>query len=257
MGRRTKRAALAAVGVGLVWPAVAWADKQIQADPSNRYSTPEVTIDQGEKITFRNNDVAGHDVTANNKGPDGKPLFSTPVISQGESAFVEGSQYLTTGHYQFFCSLHQNMKGTVHVTGNGTPQPRPGAGSPATPGAPAPGAAKDEQAPALELAIMSRATRAVRRSRTLRTRVTLDEGGHVTLRAVARPRARRKLITFAVGSVHMTGAGTRNVTLKLTRAGRRALARKRQLAVVVTARARDDAGNRSTAEHGRTLGLKR
>ena len=51
MGRRTKRAAVAAVGLGLVWPAVAWADEQIQADPSNRYSTPEITIDQGEKVT--------------------------------------------------------------------------------------------------------------------------------------------------------------------------------------------------------------
>jgi plastocyanin len=255
MGRRTKRAALALVAIGLLYPAVAWADKQITADPNNRYGTPEITMDQGEKLTFRNNDVAGHDVTATDKGPDGKPLFSTPVINRGETAFVEGSQYLTTGHYAFFCTLHQNMKGTVHVTGNGTPQPRPGSGgSGGGGGGPTP--SSDQQAPALELQIMSRATRVVRRSRALRTRVSLDEGGHVTLRAVARPRARRKLITFAVGSVHMTSAGTRQVTLKLTRAGRRALARKRQLAVVVIASARDNAGNKATAEHGRTLGLK-
>jgi plastocyanin len=255
MGRRKTRAALAIIGLGLVYPAVAWADKQITADPNNRYGTPEITMDQGEKLTFRNNDVAGHDVTANDKGPDGKPLFTTPVINRGESAFVEGSQYLTTGHYAFFCSLHQNMKGTVHVTGNGTPQPRPGSGgSGGGGGGSAPSADKD--APQLELKIASQRMRAVRSSRTLRTRVTLNEGGHVRLRAVARPRARRKLITFAVGSVHMTGAGTRSVRLKLTRAGRRALARKRRLAVVVIASARDNAGNKATAEHGRTLGLK-
>jgi plastocyanin len=256
MGRRTKRAALAAVGVGLVWPAVAWADKVITADPSNRYGTPEITMDQGEKLTFRNNDIAGHDVTANTKGPDGKPLFSTPIINRGESAFVEGSQYLTTGHYQFLCTLHTNMKGTVHVTGNGTPQPRPGA-APA-PGAPAPGAAAaDKQAPELELAIMSRAMRAVRRSRRLRLRVSLNEGGHVRLRAVARPRAGAKIVTFATGTVHMTSAGTRNVQLRLTRRGRRALTRNRRLAVVVIGKATDNAGNPVTTEHGRTLGLKR
>jgi hypothetical protein len=194
-------------------------------------------------------------VTATDKGPDGKPLFSTPVINRGESAFVEGSQYLTTGHYTFFCTLHQNMKGTVHVTGNGTPQQRPGGGGSGGGGGPTP-AANDQQAPALELKLTSQRMRAVRRSRALRTRVTLDEGGHVTLRAVARPRANRKLVTFAVGSVHMSGAGSRTVTLKLTRAGRRALARKRRLAVVVIGRAKDNAGNKATAEHGRTLGLK-
>ena len=260
MGRRTKRATLAAVGLGLVWPAAAWADKQITADPSNRYGTPEVTIDQGEKLTFRNNDVADHDVNATDRGPDGKPLFATPLVSNGQSAFVEGSQYLKTGRYQFFCSLHQNMKGTLNVTGNGTPQPRPAGGGGSGPAAPGggggPAASDDKQAPAVGVTIMSRATRAVRRSRALRAQVTLDETAHVTLRAVARPRPGAKLITFAVGAAHLSGAGKHRVRLRLTRAGRRALARKRQLAVVVVGTARDSAGNRARAEHGRTLGLK-
>ena len=257
MGGRTHRAAAAIVGLGMLWPAIAWADEQIQAEPNNRYSNPEITIDQGEKVTFRNNDVASHDVTATGNGPDGKPLFRSAVIGQGKSAPVEGTEYLTTGQYPYVCSLHANMKGTIQVNANGTPVPRPGGGAPA-PGAPAPGAGpKDEQAPTVRLAITSNAIRAVRRGRALRAKLTVDERARVTLRAVARPRAGAKLITFAVGSVHMTGAGSRQVSLKLTRAGRRALARKRQLAVVVTARARDDAGNRGMAEHGRTLGLKR
>ena len=255
MGRRTKRAAAVVVGLGMVWPAIAWADETITAEPQNRYGTPEITIDQGEKVTFRNNDVASHDVTATGNGPDGKPLFRSEVIGQGKSAPVSGTEYLTTGHYAYICSLHANMKGTIHVNSNGTPVPRPGS-SPAPGGpAPAPGTA-DKQAPSVGLSILAQPMRAVRRGRTLRARVTLDESAHVTLRAIARPRPRAKLITFAVGSVHMTAAGTKQVRLKLTRAGRRALARKRQLAVVVTARARDTAGNRGTAEHGRTLGLK-
>ena len=257
MGRRTKGAAAAIVGLGMAWPAIAWADEQITAEPNNRYSTPEITIDQGEKVTFRNNDVASHDVTATGNGPDGKPLFRSEVIGQGKSSPVAGTEHLSTGHYPYICSLHANMKGTIHVNSSGTPVPRPGSGSPA-PGAPAPAAGpKDEQAPTVQLAVTSKAVRTVRRGRVLRAKLTVDEGAHVTLRAVARPRARAKLITFAVGSAHMTGAGSRQVSLRLTRAGRRALVRKRQLAVVVTARAKDTAGNQGTAEHGRTLGLKR
>jgi hypothetical protein len=148
------------------------------------------------------------------------------------------------------------MKGTVHVTGNGTPQPRPGA-APA-PGGPAPApAANDKTAPELKLSIRSQAMRAVRRSRGLRLRLSLNEGGHVRLRAIARPRPGAKIVTFAVGTVHMTAAGTKSVRLKLTRRGRRALARNRRLAVVVIGRATDNAGNKATSEHGRTLGLKR
>ena len=236
----------------MVWPAVAWADKQITAEPQNRYGTPEVTIDQGEKLTFRNNDVAGHDVTANDKGPDGKALFSTKIISRGESAFVEGSQYLTTGHYAYFCSVHPNMKGTVHVTANGTPQQRPGSGGSGGGGSTGP---KDEQAPEVGVAIVSRAMKAVRRSRALRVRISLNEGGHVRLSAVARPKVGGRLVTVATGSVHMTSAGTKRASIRLTRAGRAAIARKGRLAVVITARATDNSGNRATGQHGRTLGV--
>jgi plastocyanin len=250
-----KRRALVAAGTGLVlWPAIAWADKTITAEPQNRYGTPDVTMDQGEKLTFRNNDVAGHDVTATGKGPDGKPLFSTPIIGRGESAFVEGSQYLTTGHYPFICSVHPNMKGSVHVTGNGTPQQRPGSGGGGGGGGPAP-KPDDKQAPALAVQIVSRRMRAVRRARSLRVRLSLDEAARVSLRAVARPKVNGRLVTVARGSVNVTGEGVRRVSVRLTRAGRRAM-RKKRLAVIVTARARDGAGNRTTEQHGRTLGLK-
>ena len=57
----------------------------------NRYSNPEIEIDQGEKVIFRNNDVATHDVTAEQKGPDGKPLFASELIDRGEEAEVEGA----------------------------------------------------------------------------------------------------------------------------------------------------------------------
>jgi plastocyanin len=240
MGRRLL--VLGTLACALAWPSVAAADKRIEAGPSNKYTTPEVTIDQGEKLTFVNNDVAGHDVTATDKGPDGKPLFNTPIVNRGESAFVEGSQYLTAGHYAFLCSVHTDMKGTIHVTGNGTPKPRPG-----QPGGPAAGE-KDTQAPALGVRLVTKRLR-----NTLRVRVSLDEAAHVTLKAVARPRAGGPLVTVATGTVHMTAAGVRRFSLHLTQAGRRALRRNRRLAIIVTARATDNGGNKATEAHGRTL----
>src|SRR5918992_1543065 len=88
-------------GIGLLAVLVpaggAHADERIQAGPSIRYTTPSVTVDQGERLTFQNLDVVGHDVTATQRGPDGRALFRTPVIGGGQEAFVEGSQFLTTG----------------------------------------------------------------------------------------------------------------------------------------------------------------
>jgi len=87
----------------------------------------------------------------------------------------------------------------------------------------------------------------------LRVRVTLDESAHVMLRAVARPRAGGPLVTVARGEVHMMQPGTRRISLRLTPAGRAAVRRHRALAVIVTGRATDAAGNATTERSGRTL----
>jgi plastocyanin len=80
--------------------------------------------DQGVVVQFQ--DAGGtHNVTARQTGPDGKALFRSATISGG-TAGVDGSQYLTTGDYQFFCSVHPTtMSGTLHVTGAGTALARP------------------------------------------------------------------------------------------------------------------------------------
>src|SRR5438132_65115 len=124
-GRRVVAVALA---TALACPALAWADKTIEAAPPYRFVTTDVTMDQGERLTFHNGDTVTHDVTATQNGSDGQPLFKTPPVDGGKEAFVEGSQYLTAGHYEFICSIHPNMKGMLTVTSNGTPQPRPGSG---------------------------------------------------------------------------------------------------------------------------------
>src|SRR3954468_1370607 len=124
MGRRIGMGAVLAL---LALPAVAWADKQIEAGPPNRFTTPEITMDQGEKLTFHNGDTVSHDVTATQKGPDGKVLFRSPNTDAGKTTTVDGSQYLTSGHYEYICSVPPGMKGPIHVTANGTPVARPGA----------------------------------------------------------------------------------------------------------------------------------
>src|SRR5438034_3544372 len=105
----------------------ALADKQVQAQPIDRFAG-DVTMDQGETLTFMNMDLNNHDVTADAAGPDGKPLFASATIGFGQTSKVDGAEYLTTGAYKFHCSVHQFMTGTLTVTSNGTPKQRPGAG---------------------------------------------------------------------------------------------------------------------------------
>jgi plastocyanin len=225
-----------AVGLALLAAPVAHAEN-IVAGPNSTYLTTSPSMDQGEPLTFYSFDVPNHDVTAEQKGADGKPLFSTPLIGPGDSAFVEGSQYLTAGEYPFFCTIHANMRGSLTVTSAGTPAPRPGAGDPA-----------DTKKPGVTAKIRSRDVGAVRRSRKLQVEVAVDEGAKVTLTATTRN------ATIARGQIdNLTGAGSRRETLRLTRAGKRALAGRSRAPVTLTARAVDTAGNAATARAARTL----
>src|SRR4051812_11470449 len=179
MGRGI-RVALTFALVALVVPAIAWADKRIEAGPPNRFTTTDITMDQGEKLTFHNGDTVSHDVTATQKGPDGKPLFRTPNVDAGKTATVDGAQYLTTGHYEYICSIHPNMKGNVHVSANGTPVKRPGSSGSST----SPSNVNDKTAPDVAVRIASRRLRVIRRSHSLSVVVNLSEPAHVVLRAV-------------------------------------------------------------------------
>jgi plastocyanin len=70
----------------------------------------------GGSLSFTNLDVVQHDVTANDNGPDGRPLFQSKLIGLGETAVVTGAEKLPAGRsYGFYCSLHPGMKGTLAV----------------------------------------------------------------------------------------------------------------------------------------------
>jgi plastocyanin len=111
-------AAMLGAGVALA------ASEEIVAGPSEAFSKSTYTTDQGAVVQFR--DLGGsHNVTARQNGPDGRALFRSPTISGG-TAPVDGTQYLSSGDYAFFCTVHPTtMNGTLRVTGAGAPVPRP------------------------------------------------------------------------------------------------------------------------------------
>jgi hypothetical protein len=77
-------------------------------------------------VTFHNSDIDSHNVTAQSNGADGKALFTSQTVGLGQTTAVSGTQYLTTGSYSFYCTIHPYMHGTLVVTSAGTPVPRPG-----------------------------------------------------------------------------------------------------------------------------------
>jgi plastocyanin len=80
------------------------------------YLTTSVSVPAGGSATFTNYDIVQHDVTADEPGSDGGPLFHTPLIGLGQSAPVAGLGQVQPGRaYGFFCSLHANMRGTLTV----------------------------------------------------------------------------------------------------------------------------------------------
>src|SRR5205814_419428 len=104
--------------------ALAQGSEVIVGQPTNTYSQSSYNTDQGQVVPFQ---VTGgtHNVTAHATGPDGKSLFRSLTITGGTTG-VSGTQYLTTGTYTFFCSVHPStMQATLVVGPGGTPQARP------------------------------------------------------------------------------------------------------------------------------------
>jgi plastocyanin len=233
---RVLKTALAALTTFALAAGVAYADATIYAAPPSQFVGGDVTIAQGEKVTFQNGDTLGHDVTANDRGPDGKPLFFSATIGPAQSAPVEGVEYLTTGAYGYICSLHPYMTGTITVSSEGTPKPRPGGGgggsSTGSPSAPA----ADTTAPTLSVKLLDTRRSSVRKRRSLQLSVTVDEAVTASVKAVAGKK------TVATGKANLK-AGTRKVSVKLTKAGLKLAKGRKPVRISVTVSAKDAAGN--------------
>ena len=82
------------------------------AEDGQFYEPAQITINSGDAIIWRNEDIALHTATSGSDAPDGK--FETGLISSNDS-----SQTITMpsepGQYQYFCTLHPWMRGIVKV----------------------------------------------------------------------------------------------------------------------------------------------
>lgn len=79
------------------------------------YITPVMSIQKGGKLYFRNQDTAAHDVTGQQKGTNGQPLFRSSRPPANRIAEVKGADKLGPGTYDFYCSVHPSMIGTLRV----------------------------------------------------------------------------------------------------------------------------------------------
>jgi polyvinyl alcohol dehydrogenase (cytochrome) len=83
---------------------------------STTYATPVMVTQVGGPLSFTNADIPQHDVISEAVGPDGAPLFRTPLIGIGEVVPVEGIDRVESGRsYGFYCSIHPGMRGTLIV----------------------------------------------------------------------------------------------------------------------------------------------
>jgi len=209
--------------------ATAFADGTITARPVNMYAAPVTTIDQGENVSVQNFDLAGHDVVSEKSGDDGKPLFRSEVINPGGSGPVEGAEYLTTGTYPFFCSLHPGMEATLEVTSAGQPQPRPGTN--------------------ITVKVVSRDLQRVVDTGKLKLGVRSAKG---TITLGARAKTRKSSIALGSKKVKWDG-GSGKVALKLSQAARNALDKRKKATVIATAVADHGGGHTERATAKRTL----
>lgn len=75
-----------------------------------------VSVGAGETLTLVNLERSPHDVTSLDVGTDGLPLFQSAIVYEpGQTAVVRGVESLEPGLYEFYCSVHEQMRGTVTV----------------------------------------------------------------------------------------------------------------------------------------------
>jgi len=81
-----------------------------------------VTIDVGDSVTWTNTGAAPHTATAQGE-------FDTGILNAGESDSVTFSE---AGSFDYICTVHPQMTGTVVVEAAGTTEPSPTIGDPVT-----------------------------------------------------------------------------------------------------------------------------
>jgi plastocyanin len=208
-------AALIAAAIGCAagpGPAFAAAEEIVAGDAGgvNAFSQASYATDQGELVTLRNAGPAErHDVFSRLDGPDGARLFESDTIDPLETTTVPGTQYLTTGTYQFICNVHPlEMQASLVVGPAGTPVPRP----------------------AIKVSGKGGKVKKLAKKGKFQVRVSASSASSgVSLLA--------KLGKATVGSVaafDLTAGQSRKLTVKLTKSGKKKLKKKKKASIKVT-----------------------
>ena len=213
-----RRAVLPAVAlVALVAVPAARADERVIAGPlSSGILNANVTIDQGEKLTFLNPDVAPHDVTSVDER-----LFASETVSTGTETPVTGADKLAAGTYPFICSVHPYMEGTLTVGSGGS-----GGGG---------HAGMDMKAPKASVKATDKRIADVLDAGALGVQVKLSEPATVSVVATAGK------TQVAKGKAKLDGNG--RLAAKLTGAGKRLLKKAKKVTLSLAVTVQDAAGN--------------
>lgn len=78
------------------------------------FLTTSVTLTRGSNLTFTNLDIVSHNVASKDLQDDGRRLFQSPNIATGTTT-VDGAEKLKAGKYEFLCTVHPSMVGTLEV----------------------------------------------------------------------------------------------------------------------------------------------
>jgi plastocyanin len=89
---------------------------EVVAGPEpDTYQNPQVTIDRGDALFFRNTDPTGRHNVTSLEGPG--RFFRSATIPASQRTQVRGVEDLDPGSYRFFCTPHPQMRGTLTVRG--------------------------------------------------------------------------------------------------------------------------------------------
>jgi cytochrome c oxidase subunit 2 len=80
------------------------------------YAPDTLTVKKGDVITVTNDDTAPHTATSGTgpEDPNSAKLFDTSIIMAGDTAQIDTAS-LEPGDYNYHCTVHPFMKGTITV----------------------------------------------------------------------------------------------------------------------------------------------